>query len=284
MKNNILLLLTALLWSLGGPLIKAIDLTPLTIAGTRAIIAFVVLAIYFRKIGPLKVTKIEFFGSIAYSAVVIFFVLATKLTTAGAAILLQYTAPIYVAIMSHFFLNEKIRPLDFVTMTFVIGGMILFFIEDLSSSAFNGNIFGLLSGIAFATMIVFMRKAKDGHPIKMVILGNLITAFICLPMSIGEVSQVFSFIPLILILAVFQMAIPYILYTEACKNTTALSAILIISIEPILNPLWVFFLIGEKLSSWAVVGGGLVFFAILWNNVHSYFESRKKLLVSNSPT
>jgi drug/metabolite transporter (DMT)-like permease len=37
-----------------------------------------------------------------------------------------------------------------------------------------------------------------------------------------------------------------------------LDAILIAMLEPILNPIWVFLVVGEKIGNWAFVGGLLV--------------------------
>ena len=75
-KGVLLLLMTATLWSLGGLWVKFIDWTPLAIAGARSLIAFVVIA-----------------------AVMLLFVLATKLTTAANAVFLHYTAPIHIALI-----------------------------------------------------------------------------------------------------------------------------------------------------------------------------------------
>jgi drug/metabolite transporter (DMT)-like permease len=63
---------------------------------------------------------------------------------------------------------------------------------------------------------------------------------------------------LILILGIFQLGIPYILYTTAIKHVTALDAIIFPIIEPILNPILVFLIIGESLGPWSLFGGTLV--------------------------
>ena len=59
-------------------------------------------------------------------------------------------------------------------------------------------------------------------------------------------------------LGIIQLGIPYILYTMALRYVQAIDAILVSMIEPILNPVWVYLFVGEKIGEWALVGGILV--------------------------
>jgi drug/metabolite transporter (DMT)-like permease len=122
----VLLVLTALLWSSGGLLIKLISWNPIAIAGFRSGIAALFILIIIKK-PRLTWSLPQVGGAIAYALTVISFVVATKLTTAANAILLQYSAPVYVAIFGGLFLKEKTKPRDWVTIFFVMGGMVLFF-------------------------------------------------------------------------------------------------------------------------------------------------------------
>src|SRR5262249_27735305 len=148
--NSILLLIaTAVLWSMGGILIKTTALHPIGIAGARSLIAGLLLIVYSRKLRFIW-TRGQFIAAFSLAGTVVLFVTATKMTTAANAILLQYTAPVYVAILSGPLLNEKIGRRDWWTLVAVIGGMVLFFIEKVSLENFYGNIIAVLSGITFA--------------------------------------------------------------------------------------------------------------------------------------
>ena len=70
-----------------------------------------------------------------------------------------------------------------------------------------------------------------------------------------------SWIGLIL-LGVVQLGLSYVLYSEAIKHVTALEAVLLSGIEPILNPIWVFLILGEVPGKWALVGGFIVFISV----------------------
>lgn len=259
-KAILLLLITATLWSLGGMLIKSVNAHPLAIAGVRSAIAAVVFWVILGK-PKINGSAAQLGAAASYAGTVIFFVLATKATTAANAIFLQYTAPIYVALLSSWLLKEKTKILDWVTVFIVLGGMGLFFLDNLSNTGIMGNIFGVTSGICFALQTIYLRMQKDGSPWESIFLGNILTAIIGLPFLTMAWPNSFDWIEL-LILGVIQLGIPYILYTVAIKHTSALEAILIPVIEPILNPLWVLLFLGERPGPWAIVGGIIVLVAI----------------------
>ncbi|MCU7501378.1 MAG: DMT family transporter, partial [Ignavibacteria bacterium] len=235
-KSVIYLVLTALLWSLGGVLIKWVSLSALAIAGLRSLIAFAFIMIAFRP--KLKISPVKILGGFAYAAVVILFVSANKLTTAANAILLQYTAPIYVALPGHWFLKEKITKTDWISILMVFCGMVLFFLDKLSAGDMLGNIVAILSGVAFAWLVLLMRKQKNESPLDSVVWGNLITAIICIPFYFSQSIDSKSWIGLLL-LGIVQLGISYVLYAYAIKHVSAIEGILIPVIEPVLNPIWV---------------------------------------------
>jgi drug/metabolite transporter (DMT)-like permease len=254
------LVITAILWSLGGMLIKSVNAHPLAIAGVRSAISAVVFLLVLGK-PQINGSAAQIGAAVSYAGTVIFFVLATKATTAANAIFLQYTAPIYVAFLSSWLLKEKTKNLDWVTVSIVFGGMALFFLDNLSTTGVIGNIFAVASGVCFALQAIFLRMQKDGSPWESVLLGNILTALIGLPFLSLAWPTASDWVDL-LILGIVQLGIPYILYTKAIKHTSALEAILIPVIEPILNPLWVVLFLGERPGHWSLVGGFIVLAAI----------------------
>ncbi|MBT4784013.1 MAG: EamA family transporter [Candidatus Marinimicrobia bacterium] len=252
-----MLIIAALLWSLGGLFIKLVDLSPIIIAGIRSLGAAVVFIFYIKK--PKWYWGKYFIGGILfYSSMVILYVVSIRLTTAANAIFLQFTAPLWVVIFGYFILKETVSKFDILAMLFIFLGMGLFFIDDLTFYGFWGNIMALVSGICFALVTVLIRKEKD-YAFEIVLFGNLITALICFPFILegfGGSSKLDLLI--IFALGVFQLGIPYLLYTKALKYVKAIDAILTGMIEPVLNPIWVFLFIGEVIGEWAFIGGLMV--------------------------
>ena len=265
-KAIILLICTAILWSKGGFLIKFINWHPVAIAGGRSIIAALIMWAYVKK-PKFTWSNIQIMGAVAYALTVILFVIANKLTTAANSILLQYTGPIYVALFSYWFLKEKITAIDWITIHVVIIGMTLFFIEKLSPDGILGNFIAILAGIAFAGLALCLRKQKDGSPLESLILGNILTGIIGLPFIIDSGIPSQQSIIALLVLGIFQLGLPYILYSKAIKHVSALDAVLIPVLEPILNPLWVFLLLGESIGMWPMIGGAIIIVAITTRSI-----------------
>ncbi len=256
-----LLVLTALLWSSGGWLIKSVGVGPLMVAGLRSLVTGIVLVLAFRP-GLAWRDRSLWWGAASYAATVISFVVATKWTSAANAILLQSTAPVYVALFGGFFLGERIRALDLATIGLVFVGMLFFFGDELSLEGFRGNVIGLASGFFFAWFILITRRFGQASPLGMIVVGNFLAAALALPFALGGPAPGPSDWLALLALGVFQLAIPYALYARAIPHVRAIDAVLIVLIEPILNPVWVFLFVGERPGFLALVGGGIVLGAV----------------------
>ncbi|MES2697757.1 MAG: DMT family transporter, partial [Verrucomicrobiota bacterium] len=176
----LLLVIAALCWSLGGLLIKAVTWSPLAVAGARGLIAALFLFVTHRSL-RFHFSRDQVIGAIAYAACTITFCAATKLTTAANAILLQYTAPVWIALFGAWFLGERATRSDWITIAVVLAGMVLFFADGLEMANFVGNALAVLSGVCFAAMTIALRKQRDGSPVESVILGNLIAFLVGLP-------------------------------------------------------------------------------------------------------
>jgi drug/metabolite transporter (DMT)-like permease len=250
------LIVTAILWSSAGLLLKMISWNPIAIAGMRSAIAAIVLLAFLRR-PHITWSSAQIGGAIAYAVTVILFVSANKLTTAANAILLQYTSPIYAAFFGAWFLGERATRLDWITVFMVMGGMVLFFLDDLATGGFWGNMCAISSGVTFACFVLFMRKQKNDSPLESVFLGNILTALIGFPFMFQTVPNASSWVGLILA-GVVQLGLSQVLYAAAIKHVAALEAILIQVIEPILNPLWVLLVMGEAPGPWALLGGFIV--------------------------
>jgi drug/metabolite transporter (DMT)-like permease len=267
----LLLLAAAILWSLGGVLIKSIDWTPMAIAGSRSLIAIVVIGMVMPDVCR-KISWRILPGALAYAGTVVLFVIATKLTSAANAIFLQYTAPIYIAVISPWVLRERTKPLDWLLILVALCGVALFFVDQLSLEGLSGVIAALASGVSFAWLTVFMRLHRNESPEAIVLLGNVLTLLFASP-------WMFPFANLerngiwILLLGILQLAIPYLLYSQAIKHIRALDAAIISIIEPILNPIWVILVKGEHASRWSIFGGAIVLTTSLFR---SFLASREK--------
>jgi drug/metabolite transporter (DMT)-like permease len=250
----------SILWSLGGVLIKAVDWHPMATAGARSALAAVVILAWLRR--PQWTFSARQIGAaLAYVGTVSFFVIANRLTTAANAIFLQYTAPIYVALAGHFFLGERARRADWLCVAMALAGIALFFGDELKPGSALGMAAGLASGLSFATMVILLRKERDASPMSALLLGNIATAVIGLPFGIGTLPDAPA-LGVLAVLGIFQLGIPYVLYGLAIRRVTAIEAILLPMLEPVLNPIWVALVHREMPGVWSLAGAGMVLAAV----------------------
>src|SRR6266705_3859080 len=272
-----LVLGAAILWSTGGLFIKATHLSALELSFGRSLLAAVTLVIVTRREG-FRLNRISAITSVLYAALLLLFVLATKLTTAANAIFLQYTAPVYVLILEPLFYKEKFRARDFITVAACMAGMSLFFVGNLRPQDINGNLLALASGVCFALFFLLLRhsKARNVNRASSAIYGNLIVVLICAPAFFTAAGRGISGsdVARIAYLGIIQIGFAYLLFTLAmARGVRSLDAGIIGYVEPVLNPIWVFLFIGEHPSRWAIVGGTIIIASVI---VHMLSEARTR--------
>jgi len=257
------LLATSLCWSLAGVLIKfvATSWPGLAIAGGRGAIAAIFLILTNRAL-RFHFSRAQMIGAVGYAGCTISFCVATTMTSAANAILLQYTAPVWVALLGAWWLGERASRADWFTIAVVLGGMTLFFRDSLTVGHLAGDLLAVFSGVCFAGMTVALRKQKDGSPVESIILGNLVAFLIGLPWLVGAPILPGSGWAALLALGVVQLGFSYWLYARAIRHVTALEGVLLPVVEPVLNPVWVLVFLHEKPSPLALAGGAIVLSAV----------------------
>jgi drug/metabolite transporter (DMT)-like permease len=267
------LLACSLLWSTAGLFIKIVSWNPLAIAGVRSLIGGLVILAYLRR-PRFTWSWTQILCGIAYAGCMICFVAATKLTTAANAIFLQYTAPLYAAILGWLLLGEKASRLDWITVGIVIGGMALFFVDKISFSGLWGNLIAIASGIFFASSIVLLRKQKKGSPLESLLLSHGITFLVSLPFLWSRPPSLAGWGG-IAFLGVVQIGLASILLSYGVRHVSALGSILTAIVEPVFNPLWVFLAVGERPGRLAVAGGVVILVTVTARSVLTILRERK---------
>jgi drug/metabolite transporter (DMT)-like permease len=130
-----------------------------------------------------------------------------------------------------------------------------------------GNVTAVFSGIAFGATSVFMRMIRQregGSPADSMILAHLLTALCMIPFLFTAppeltVRPILAF----LFMGICQIGIASLLFSAGIVKIPAVSAMLIASIEPILNPVWVLLAVGERPDGGALAGGSIIICAVI---------------------
>jgi len=263
-RARLLVLVTSVLFSTGGAAIKACTLGSWQVACLRSGVASLVLAacVPAARRRPDRATLLV---SAAYAATVILFVTATKLTTAANAIFLQSTAPLWLLLLGPLLLHERVRRRDLLVMGIVACGLVLVLlgVERPQVSAPDpaaGNAFALASGLTFALLLAGMRwlGARGSGSMPAVLQGNVLACLVALPFALPVPHLSAADAGVLVFLGTVQIGLAYALLCTALPHVPALTASLLLMLEPALNPLWTWCLHGEVPSALAVPGGLLI--------------------------
>lgn len=267
-KGELMMVACGVLWSMSGITMKYINWNPLLIAGGRGIFSAVIIYVSMRMSGyKLKATRKSIGIAFLTFMNLVCFVSANKYTTAANAIVLQYTAPVFVLIVTAFILKRKLRSFEIITVFAALFGIVLFFMDQVSGNGMFGNILAVTSGFFMGIMYALTGEIKDdGERISGLVLGHSALALICCPLGymFTDPSEI-TLVPILLVvfLGVVQMGIPYSLYGRATALISGVEVSLISMIEPILNPIWVALIYGEVPGSRALVGAVLIIGAVI---------------------
>ncbi len=281
----LLILAAAIIWSTGGLFIKWTSLSGLALSFGRSFFAAITVALFTRREG-FRLNRVTALASLLYAALLVLFVLATKATTAANAIFLQYTAPVYVLVLEPLLYKEKFHRRDILIVIACLLGMSLFFVGKLRPQDVSGNILALTSGLCFAFYFLLLRhsSSREVNRASSVIYGNLLVVLATAPAGMAALPHLTRHDGLsVLYLGVVQIGFAYSLFTLGmAQGIRSLDASIIGYIEPVLNPIWVFLVLEERPSLWAICGGAIIITAVLVHTITKMKESRR--VVRASPT
>ena len=279
-RGTLLILITAVMWSFNGPLIKLLGQAGAgawTIAFYRSLIAGAALTPFaLRRIGALRFDRWLVACVFIYAAMTVTFILATTLTEAANAIALQYTAPIFVFALSPLILRERSPRRDWIVLVVALAGVGVIFAGQGGTPHLPGLLLGIASGMFFGLLTLILRRVRHIDPLLVTWVNNLGSAAILLPAAaaVSTIALDGGQLGLLVVLGVFQFGIPYLLYTSALRHVPAYRAVLLTLIEPVLNPTWTLLIVGEVPTSSTLEGGALIVAAVALQVVLALRRSR----------
>lgn len=257
----------ALLWSLNGLSIKLVPWNSMVLAGWRGLAGAGALLVMMKLLKyPLSLNLRAVLIGLCVCVTGFLFIVANRLTTAANAIMLQYTSPMWLMAMGIVFFKKKYRGLDYAAVTLTLVGIALFFLDELTPGGALGNIIALVDGCTLAGVYLLVGESDEAHRLSGIWSGLAMTALIGIPFSFvypPELSP--ATVSLVAVMGVFQLGVPYALYSLAINYCPALGCVLIGSAEIVLNPVWVWLAVGEVPDTFALIGGALILVTItLW--------------------
>jgi DME family drug/metabolite transporter len=270
------LLLAAVLFSTGGVAIKVSALDGAAVVALRSLLAAATLACLLpdarRGFGARAAL-----AALPYAATLALFGLATKRTTAANAIFLQSTAPLWVAALAPWLLGERLRPRDLAFLGVMLVGLVTIVVDPTgpavtAPSPREGDALAALSGLTWALTLIGLRWAGAGTmPGAALVLGNLLAAALTLPAAWPIAIPGARDALVLVYLGSVQVGLAYVCLAHALRWLPAFEVSLLLLLEPALNPLWVWLVLGERPGPLALAGGAILLVATA---LHVRAESR----------
>lgn len=264
-KAVVLLLITGLLWSVIGVITKSLSWHPISIAGGLSLFAVLTQILFVRRVPKIR-RDVANLGALFFCLNTFLFIGAIQYSSVANAVLLQFTAPIYVAILGGVVLGEHMGRRDWLALVLILSGTALFFVADLTALQLTGTLMAVVSGVSVAGYTLCLRKLKSEEPIDVVILGGAMVFLISIPWLTNESFSLTSS-GKIFILGAFCYGFSFLAYAAAMKHVRALEALLISTFEIVLSPVWAFVFLHELPGGSALAGGALIFLVVL---IYSY--------------
>jgi drug/metabolite transporter (DMT)-like permease len=189
---------------------------------------------------------------------------------AANAIWLQYMSPAWVLLGSVLFLGEGVSTAEKRMFAFCFSGVLLIVVMELIG---DGNplatALALLSGVAFAGVVLSMRSMPEVDSVWLITLNHGGTVLILLPwVWTSHVTIAAGSYVALAAFGVFQMSVPYLFFARGLRQISSAEASMMILIEPILVPVWVFVAWNHHPSYtpppwWTYVGATLILIGLV---------------------
>lgn len=265
--------LTGLIWSAGGLFFRLLEggqLWPILIWRYLAVTLFFAGIILGRRRGRL----FAFWGELGWKAIPgalcftgasVFFLFALDSTTVFNALMMLSVQPLLAAALAWVLLREPVKPATWVAMALAAAGIFLMVQDSLEGGGFIGNVFALASSLCFAAYTVFNRAVGAVDTAPLVMVGGFFGILIALAVSssAGYALYVGSHDILLCIAMSLLLGLGFLLFNWGIRRVPAAEALVLAQTEVIFGPLWVWLVFTERPSDAALLGGLVLFAAVL---------------------
>ena len=264
-------------------LIRLIQADILTITFWRALIPGVIISlgvmIFYRKptISFLKAPKLSgLIFIISHSFGTLFFVIAIELTSIASALFIISTSPIFAAIISRIFLNEKITYRMIFTIFGALIGIGVISLGSINSESIFaiGDIAALGAAMCLAISLTAARSASNFSMIPAVGVSSLLTS-LCIFYFIEPFNLLYSDWVFILILGVIFVPIATCLIATGPRYITSAEVSLLLLLEATLAPILAWFILSEFPGFETILGGVIVISVLVFSNIIALRQSKK---------
>lgn len=268
----IYIILASVLWGTSGIFVHHLapyEMSSLQMTFIRSLVSVVCMGCYIiisnRELFKTNGKEILLFlgSGISFFATATCYYHSMQLTSISTAVVLMYTAPIFVMIYSVAFLGEKLSKLKLLSVVgMIVGcGLVSGIIGGIKFNAF-GIAIGFLSGISYAAYNIFTKVEMRMriNPVKAnfycFLFGTIAGFIVSKPTGIIDCISLNPHMVIMLAIGmgIFACVLPYFLYTLALKEIPAGTASSLGILEPMSATIFSVVIFKEQLYASSILG------------------------------
>jgi drug/metabolite transporter (DMT)-like permease len=224
----------------------------------------------FRNIG-----RIGLLSAVVVTTGSFFFVNSLKHTAAANTLIILAATPLFSSLLSRIFLRDKIARRTWVAITICFGGIILIFSGSMRSGFLFGDLLALGATLMWATNLVILRKGKAVNMIPANLIGNLTVVPITLLVGAQPLSVTPTDMTYLIVLGGLVLPISFTLITMGPRYLPAPEISLLLLIETILGPIWVWLVLNEVPQATTLFAGLLIISTLAVHTLMSLWSLRR---------
>lgn len=270
------LALAAFLWGLNLPASRIFmehDLGPMELSFWRGLSGTILFGLHVAITGkwrakPSHALHFTLFGVIGVGLYNLSSQTATEDAGAAMAVILLYTAPGWVAILSRFVLGHSLNSRTLIALGISTAGVMLLSLSGgglAQNASALGIAAGLVSGLCYALHFIYNARWHDHYSTSTLYFYAMLGGTLCLaPMAAPKLSVAQPSLILVVMLVFGATTyLAYLAYGFGLKLVKPVPASVIVNLEPIIGSLLAFILLGERFPLYGLFGGGLVLAGVL---------------------
>ena len=274
-RGVIYIIVAGIFLSTGGLFIRYIeDASPWTVLFYRSLTFTATVAVYLlvrdRKTFVKRfraVSKTDLVISLSLAFGFITYVLSLFNTSVANTVLILSTGPVFAALLGWLVLREKVTPITWFAMILAISGVAVMVSGGIASADKLGIIYALLAVMAFAVMIVMLRRSPAGHDtMPATALAGIFAAVACV-FLVPTLHISLNDLLLSIALGSLQVGMGFILITLGSRSVPSAQVPLLALAETALSPLWVWLLVNETPARNTLMGGAIVLCAVAFQGI-----------------
>jgi drug/metabolite transporter (DMT)-like permease len=204
--------------------------------------------------------------ALIYSINAITFVLAVDHTRVANVLIIIASTPLIAALLSIIFLKERVALPTWLAIAGAMAGVSIVVGDGVRAGTSLGDLLALVTAIALAVAFIIIRRNKHVNMVPATAVGALISALVAMPFA-EPLQLEGARLGLLLLLGLVIMPLSFGLITLGPRTIPAPEVALLLLLETVLGPIWVWLVIDEKPSELTLVGGGVVITAVMLQSI-----------------